>query len=101
MAKSNAAGPISEKTRFEIEKMNHRFSLKSEYENLRRNEYWRSKQNFPSQNNDLEVNVTLFRWHIKLRFHIGNIQIGAKNKWGRKREMAIHGRRKLRAEWEG
>ena len=50
--------------------------------------------------NDLEVNVTLFRRYIKLRFRIGNIQIEAKNKWGRKRKMTIHGRRELRTEWE-
>ena len=32
---------------------------------------------------------------------IRNIQVEAKNKWGRKRRMAIHGKRKLRTEWKG
>ena len=48
--------------------------------------------------NDLEANATLFKWHIKLRFRVGNIQIEAKNKWGIKRKMTIHGRRELRTE---
>ena len=34
---------------------------------------------------DLEANVTLFKWHIKLRFRVGNIQlkpkINKKEKW--------------------
>ena len=47
--------------------------------------------------NDLEVNVTLFKWH---QVEIRNIQIEAKNKWGRKRKITMNGRQELRTEWE-